>query len=416
MNFKRINKYAAASKLIPMAVIVAVVFVLYFGMATGWTFHPPWVIDYVNAMALSVRSFRLDIPNPPMTYDLISYNGRWYIPWGLLAPLVHIPLQLLVGGRFVPPIYTGLLFGSLTVGTVWWALRRLRDDWFPRQSVWMPLFGTFLYAFGTMQFYVSTVGSVWYVNQAVSTFIGVFGVAVILKKKRSIADYICSVACCSLTLLGRPTLVFLVIIPFFLFLYDTKQHASDRRKIVWLILPIMFTTALFLFYNAARFGNPFETGYRYIQEDPDLARNRQRYGMFSVFHAPRNLWHMTVASPHFFWKKGPVIDIDLAGNSIFVLSPLLALAFCTLPWVWSKTRTYTHVIMALWLGIAATALPTILYYSTGWMQFGYRYALDFSFLLIILIYFWSAGRIRWWMVPFFLYTLWVNYTGIRLLQ
>lgn len=396
--------------------IVGMVFVVYFGTATKWTFQPPWVIDYINSMALSIRLFRLDIPNPPITYDLILYNGRWYIPWGMLAPLVHVPLQLLVGGRFVPPLYTSLLFGSLTIGMVWWALRRVRDDWFPHEALWTPLFFTFLYAFGTMQFYVATVGSVWYVNQAVSMFFGVSGIAMILKKKRSIAEYVTSVACCSLIVLGRPTLAFLTVVPVFLFLRDAKQRVSDRRKIVWLVLPMVIATTLFFLYNLARFDSPFETGYRYIQEDPVLAKNRQQYGMFSPSYTPRNVWHLMFAPPHFSWNRGPVVDIDLAGNSIFFLSPLLTLALFTIPWIWSNGKKYRQIIAAVWLGVLATALPTILYYNTGWMQFGYRYALDFSFLLVILVYFWSRGRMRWWMVPLLIYTLWINYTGIRLLQ
>ncbi len=42
----------------------------------------------------------------------------------------------------------------------------------------------------------------------------------------------------------------------------------------------------------------------------------------------------------------------------------------------------------LWSGLAVLAilLPTLFWFSTGWVQFGYRYSLDFfPFLLILII-------------------------------
>ena len=399
MNFKGINKFAAASKLIPMVVIVAAVFVVYFGTATQWTFHPPWTIDYINPMAAALRQGRLDIPNPSMTYDLAFYNGRWYMTWGALAAAVHIPLQLLAGGRYVPALYTSLLFGSLTVGLVWLMIERIRKDWFPKAPAWHTIIFALLYAFGTMQYYLSTLGSVWQVNQVVSTFFGVLGMAMILKKKRSITDYLLSSAFCGIALLGRPTVGLLFVIPVFL----------SRKPYV--LLPMLTAVFIVLAYNGVRFGNPLETGHRFLTEAPGLAAKREQYGMISLAYVPANAWHMILAPPRISWKNGLTLNIDLMGNSIFLLSPILFLALGTLPLIRLQS-----IVRALWLGMMLTAAASLLYYNTGWMQFGYRYALDFSFLLVILVYFWSAGRIRWWMAPLSLYTLWVNYTGIRLLQ
>lgn len=394
------------SKLITAALLVLVVFIVYFGAATRGTFRPPWTIDYINPLAQALLQGRLDIPNPAMTYDLVLYNGRWYMTWGALAAVVHIPLQLLAGGRYVPALYTSLLFGSLTVGIVWWMLERIRKDWFGKAQACHSVAFAFLYAFGTMQYYLSTVGSIWQVNQVVSTFFGVLGTAVILKKKRSIRDYMVSSAFYGIALLGRPTAGLLIVISISLLFNEIKQ-----KQIIVVLLPILAAVSILFAYNAARFGNPFETGHRFLTEAPDLAAKRQQYGMISPIYVPTNVWHMIVAPPRISWKNGPRLDIDLMGNSIFLLSPLLLLALGTLPRIRSKP-----IVKAAWLGIAVTAAASLLYYNTGWMQFGYRYALDFSFLLVMLVYFWSTGRIRWWMVPLAIYTLWVNYTGIRLLQ
>ncbi len=397
---------------------MVIVFVVYFGTATKWTFHPPWTIDYINPMANALLRGRLDIPDPAMTYDLARYNGRWYMTWGVLAAFVHIPLQMFVGGRYVPALYTSLLFGSFSVVALWWTLERVRKDWFPGTQVWQPVAYAFLYAFGSMQYYLSTVGSIWQVNQVVSTFFGVLGTAMILKKKRSIGDYWISSVWYGVASLGRPTVGLLIIIPLCLFIHELWEKKSGI--IVWkkglaIFVPILASVLIVFGYNAIRFGNPLETGHRYLAEAPDLAAKRERFGMLSFSYFPANAWHMIIAPPKFSWDGRVKMDIDLMGNSIFFLSPILLFALGTLFWIRSGC-SYLPIVVALWTGIVVTAALSLLYYNTGWVQFGYRYALDFSFLLVILVYFWLGGRIRWWMVPLSAYTLWVNYTGIRLLQ
>lgn len=400
--------------------IMAIVFVVYFGTATKWTFHPPWTIDYINPMAKALLQGRLDIPDPAMTYDLAFYNGRWYMTWGILAAIVHIPLQLIVGGRYVPALYTSLLFGTLTVGVVWSMLLRIRDEWFSSASLWSCIVFVSMYAFGTMQYYMSTLGSIWHVNQVVSTFFGVAGVAVILKKKRTVWKYMTSSAFLGIALFGRPTVALLFIIPIVLLINDIKQKRSFNMQLYQLIigvcLPIFISLVFVGIYNKVRFGNPVDTGHKYLKEAIELAVKRERFGMLSLRYIPVNAWHMLVAPPKFAWNNRPTMQIDLNGNSIFFLSPLLIYFFGTLLFMRSKKRELILIIRALWMGIILTAVLSLLYYNTGWMQFGYRYALDFSFLLIILTYIWFNGKVYFWMVIPFVYTVWVNYAGILQLQ
>ena len=41
--------------------------------------------------------------------------------------------------------------------------------------------------------------------------------------------------------------------------------------------------------------------------------------------------------------------------------------------------------MGLWVAVLCTATCTLLYQNTGWVQFGYRFALDYLPLLFVLI-------------------------------
>ncbi|MBI5620463.1 hypothetical protein HY949_01660 [Candidatus Gottesmanbacteria bacterium] len=391
--------------------IVALVFVVYFGTATRWTYRPPWTVDYINPMASALRAGRLDIPDPAMTYDLAQYHGKWYMTWGPLAAILHVPLQLMAGGRYVPALYTSLLYGSLTVAVMWWMFERVRQDWFREAPSLWAVACAFLYAFGSMQYYLSTVGSIWQINQVVSTFFGVMGTALIFRKKRTVLHYTLSSIFYAIASLGRPIVGLLVVIPMVVWFWERSW-----RTFVAVMVPLSIVFTMHLVYNAARFDSPLETGHRYLTEAPELADKREQFGMLSPVFVPTNTWHMLLAPPKFSWAKGFNMDIDLMGNSIFWLSPMLLFALGTLPWIWSGKHKLHALIAAVWSGIVLTAMPSLLYYNTGWMQFGYRYALDFSFLLVFLIYLRFQGRFRLWMLPIAIYTVWVNYTGIRLLQ
>ena len=50
----------------------------------------------------------------------------------------------------------------------------------------------------------------------------------------------------------------------------------------------------------------------------------------------------------------------------------------------------------LWLSIALALLPSLLYFNTGSYQFGYRFALDWLPLGVLLVALGTGGELRWW--------------------
>ena len=51
--------------------------------------------------------------------------------------------------------------------------------------------------------------------------------------------------------------------------------------------------------------------------------------------------------------------------------------------LWPRDRGPLH--RTLWLCVAAVALPSLLYQNSGWVQFGYRFSLDYVALLVMLL-------------------------------
>lgn len=223
-------------------------------------------------------------------------------------------------------------------------------------------------------------------------------------------DYFCSICSFGVALLGRATIVLLVTLPAALYIrdYPLGKQAIIRGIFVFGV-PLGLFTILFFAYNFLRFGSLFEYGYQFIVESPYLAEIRQKYGIFSLAHLPTNLWHMLFELPGFAWEEGLKIHFNLKGNSIFFLTlPLLAI-FWSKPWKSAE-------VAALWLAAIITMLPSLLIYSTGWMQFGYRYTLDITAVLVILSIFGMKGKLNLLYVLGIFFSIAVYQMGINALM
>jgi hypothetical protein len=150
------------------------------------------------------------------------------------------------------------------------------------------------------------------------------------------------------------------------------RTAAERIRALpwrdWILLSLGFAPSLAFsfFYNAVRFGSPFESGYG-LASLPGFLEAQREIGLFSLAHLGMNLdyllWHLPKV-----WPEFPFFRPDGLGMSIFITSPGLLLAVLA---PWRDRRT--------WLLAAAfvfTLIPSLLYYGGGWLQYGYRYALD----------------------------------------
>ncbi len=403
-------------KIIVPFLLFVLVFIVYFGVGTRWTFKPRWGLDYFNPLAESLRVGRLDLPVVGTTYDLSYFQGKRYATWGILPALLLIPIQI-IKGRYIPIFYLSLLFSGLNVVVVYLLLRRIKEEFLPVFSNLSVILVTFLFAFGTAHFYIGTLSSVWHVEQIVSTFPALLGTYLIFKKKRKAIDYFLSTTAFGLTLLGKANMVLLVFLPISLYFVDVFKRGLFRQWRTWCTqaimifgLPLLVFSSMFFLYNYLRFANPFENGYRYINENPHFYQVRQKNGIWSIKNAPRNFWYMALEMPSLTLDNNQKVKLNfnLEGNSIFFLTPPLLAAFLASP--------LNPYILSLWLTLIISLVPILMIYSTGWMQFGYRYSLDFLVLLILLSVFGIKGRVNFLYFLGIVFAVWMYLMGINALM
>jgi hypothetical protein len=80
--------------------------------------------------------------------------------------------------------------------------------------------------------------------------------------------------------------------------------------------------------------------------------------------------------------------------------------------VFFSLRNRDRIVAACWAGIIPTAGLIFFFAATGWSQFGYRYGLDFTPLLWLLVARQVGDNLKWWHVALIAAGIIVNLCGV----
>ena len=101
-----------------------------------------------------------------------------------------------------------------------------------------------------------------------------------------------------------------------------------------------------------------------------------RFGLFNYHFLSRNLAAALVLLPRIMTRY-PYVKVSQHGMSLLVTSPNLA--YTVMP------QERSPLTKALWLTIAAVAIPSLLYQNSGYVQWGYRFSLDYMIYFMVLL-------------------------------
>jgi len=128
-------------------------------------------------------------------------------------------------------------------------------------------------------------------------------------------------------------------------------------------------------FNVARFGSPGEFGHSFLY-DNRVNSDIDAHGLFSWVYLSRNLQAAWLMLPRIQWSPF-TLAYDPRGLSMLLTMPWLVLL------VFPRTRPRLH--WPVWLTVAVCALPGLFYQNTGYMQFGFRFSLDYTPYLVLLL-------------------------------
>ncbi len=302
-------------------------------------------------------------------YDNVVIGDHVYVPFGPFPAFVLLPIVAVFGAaqadHWQPVINAAL--AALDLGLCWWLAARLGVRSLV-DRVWLVV----LFGFSTQIWWVTTRGGVWHTGHLVATGLTLMALIELFGRRRPLIVGLLGGAA---FLTRAPLLLALPIYALMLAPVDaaisaTRSATNRWRPAIrdWLVLIVGFLPLGFfaLWYNDARFGSPFESGYG-LASLPDWLVALRDQGLFSLSHLGMNIDYLFLHTPTQI-SAFPFFRPDGLGMSIFITSPGL---FWAVRSDWFSRRS--------WLLLAAlvlTLVPNLLYYGGGWLQYGYRYALD----------------------------------------
>ncbi|MFH2009912.1 MAG: hypothetical protein ABI333_25175 [bacterium] len=311
-------------------------------------------------------------------------GNDWYISFPPLPAVLMAPGVALWGYRF-NDVWFSVALASLSPLLFLLLLGRLRREGLSDRTDADDYWLTLLFAVGTVNYFVSVRGEVWYTAHVLGVLLLLLYLHASLGARRPLLAGLALGAAVA----SRVTLAFAV--PIFLaelvrsrggwgteggLLRRLKAVQWQRLKgpAVWFALPLTVIAALLLWHNQARFDSPFEFGHRYL--DIYWKDRIQQFGLFDVHYLARNLSAAFTLTPH-FQPESPYVLVSRHGMSMLLVTPALLLL------VWPRIKGPWH--RPLWLSVALMAGLVLCYQNSGFVQFSYRFALDFMPLLVLLI-------------------------------
>jgi hypothetical protein len=259
-------------------------------------------------------------------------------------------------------------------------LRRRRES---RRSELENVALSCLYCFGSVYFFCSLQGTVWFAAHVVAAVLTALYLLCALGAERPLLAGLClglGFATRTPLLLAAPLFVLealrLTRLPSPRGAGWVQRFDAARlgRLLAWFGLPLVAIVALVCLYNTARFDSAFEPGYRYL--NVAWAKRIAKWGLFDYHYLAKNLGVMLTSLPWLPAERGPV---QISGHG-------LALWFTTPMYLWLLVaRRWSALACSLLACAALVALPTLFYQNTGWLQFGYRFSNDYAPLLFVLL-------------------------------
>ncbi len=321
--------------------------------------------------------------------EIIPYHGNFYVVYPPMPAVLLLPFVAVFGTSFDQGILS-ILLASLAVSATWLMIKKTVTN--QNKALWL----TALFGFGTCFWYIASIGSAWYIEHVVAVLFLTSAIILSLYKKNSFLIGL---------MLGCATLARLPVVlsfPFFLLMiYGQHSEWKQRlRQAAYFLLGLAILVGLNALYNFARYGVFTDIGYSLIpgiQTDPYYAE-----GIFSLSYIPRHIYAIFFQGP-ILLDKFPYFEPSLMGLGLFFTTPAFIYIFKG-PWSNLSKKAALSVVCIL---------PILITHGTvGFTQFGYRFSLDFTPFLMLLVAKGMREDLGWSEKVLILLCLLVNLWGV----
>lgn len=307
--------------------------------------------------------------------DAVPFHGKAYIIEGPTCAILLMPF-VAIWGTSVNQTMLSLVLGAIAVGATYMLGRRLGAS--IAATAWITAFGFF----GTSLFWCSALGDVWFIAHVAMVCFTMLALVEIAGARRGwlVALWIIAAVESRFSLiLAVPVLLYLLFYGGFAERPVRDDRAALQRRAIAFGSVAVVALGLWVWYNQARWGVPYDIGYTYFYH---IMTNGVG-SPFQLQYFPEEFHAFFVQAPTWV-ATFPYVHPQIWGIALPYTSPALVYAFFA-----QRPR---HVVIALWVATIVVAAPNFVYYANGFAQFGMRHALDFEPFLLALMF--LAARVR----------------------
>lgn len=292
--------------------------------------------------------------------DTALFGGRTFIPLGPLPALLMVPLEA-IGGPAANEVWLEVVSLALTIPTLSALFRELGFE-----AVLDRALLTVASICGSTYVAALTLNSSYYVASLV--VVALLSMA-LLRSLQGRQPLLCGLLVGLAAMTRAPALLALVPVAVLQASAHPQRRAQALALVTAAVVPSLVVVAVF---NQLRFGTPFESGYGLQTLLFPPLRAARAQGLFSAVHLPKNLYYFLLSPPAVNGgENAPVVAFPWLhpsdwGTGVVWLSP----------WVLWGLAARGRRAAVLAGGVLLIVLPSLFYYGIGWIQFGYRYALD----------------------------------------
>ncbi len=333
--------------------------------------------------------------HPQWLNELVPIGNKYYVVYPPMPAILMAPLFFLFGGSISQTLFSNFL-GSINVVLVFILLKRLN------LSTKISLLVAIFFGFGTNHWYLSSIGSAWFLAHIVALFFLLLALIETFGKQRHLLIGLLIGA----SFWARTPVIFTTV---FFYIYFWKKFWPINKKSIYNFLifssGILFFVLLDATYNFLRFGN-FSILIPYylipnLNNDPVF-----KDGLMNLKFIPRHLEALFIKLPK-FQDSFPYLVPSLYSTAIWFTSPALIFIF--------KAKK-TLLTLSCWVAVLITMLVITLWAGVGYAQFGYRFIQDVMPFLLILVALGIGQKPTRWIYLLVLISIAVNLWGVFLIN
>ena len=341
--------------------------------------------------------------------EIVARDKKYYVSFPPFPAVVMLPLVAIFHHRTNDVIISVVLAGMVPA-LLYLLLRRLprllspavpetpRDE---APDLWL----TLLFGVGSVFYFSAVQGQVWFVAHVVASLLAVLYLLCLWPLRPFVSGLLCGAL-----FLTRPQMAAMGLL-FVLELvrkeYGTTAYPSLKelprslgqhlRGLFWPVVmfavPAATLAGLGMIHNYLRFGRFLEFGHSYLQTIQ--ADNIQRFGLMNYQFLPRNLATALTLLPKLV-AGFPYVQISYHGLALWFTTPALLYLLWPEPAPEAApeaAQKRKQLRLALWTVVAPIALASLMYQNDGYIQFGFRFSLDYMVALVMLLWLGSPAAI-----------------------